>query len=124
MKNPYPYMYELYQLIHDNYPNDVYFTEADRHKEDFEDYWKIYESAFQIMDKVSWENLKQEALEKSCCEQVGRKKSQFFSILNQAVAYQYLRECGYIVVPEKVSNNSCSGKATRENCCLLICMLR
>ena len=30
----------------------------------------------------------------------------------------------YVVVPEKVSNNSCSGKATRENCCLLICMLR
>jgi hypothetical protein len=90
-------VYELRDLIEDPSAPGAYFQDFDNLVRDHPDvmqYWFAREEELRGLDVVSWDFLKNEARPYLTRRDQNRGWHQLFTILNQARAYNYLRDIG------------------------------
>jgi hypothetical protein len=86
-------MRELIAEVRGRYPKDDFFSnfeESCRIWPNKRKYYQRYERLLKILDKESWNILKEKALKHFLHHREGQRKQGFFNILNEAFAYRYL----------------------------------
>lgn len=112
-----PRVYELQDLIYDRSAPTAYFQNFDNSVQQFPEKrttWLVREKVLQRLDAKSWEFLKNEA-RPYLTSQVpsGRGHQQLISILNQAFAYGYLIDEGWLDVAF-IPRSGVSGQETPD----------
>ena len=101
---------ELIDGIRQAHPTDTFFQNFERELESWElkrTYYSSYNNALRILDKTSWQLLKQKAIKHYFDHRPGQLKQGMFNQLNEAFAYSFLVRRGYSdihFVPEDSQN--------------------
>ncbi len=116
---------ELISAVRSSHPDDHFFTdfeESCRISPDKKRYYRTYNDALRSLDPISWEVLKQKALNHFLDHRRGQLKQGFFNQLNEAFAYRYLINRNYAsvsIIPEdgKTRPDICFGEPDRKRYC-------